>query len=113
MPMTCAACGVPQPSSRPLVPLAELGPQPEHEAPEVHLCLNCLERREAASWNRHEPEGQAIFEALAGKPIRASSRYTYMIEPDHRIHLLRLRPAWIQRHDTHAHAQGEQDTAHA
>lgn len=93
----CATCG----ANDELMSLSELGFGPEHGPRALLMCPSCLERRQAASWPATSEEGQGILDALAQRENPLEERYTYLGE-EQAVHLVRLRPGWVDRHAAEA-----------
>lgn len=71
-------------------------------APALHLCASCLAEREARVWPRSSDDGRRLSRALDERSAAPGQRFTYFYGDDEAIHLVRLRPAWVERHAAHA-----------
>lgn len=91
---TCAACGTEGTRGGTIRFLADPG---SGEDPEdiLHLCEGCLADRSAKIWHTQEKKGRQLQEELDSHTSGTSGRYSFLEEPGQRIHLLRLRPGWI------------------
>lgn len=94
----CETCGATGQIGDGIHKLAGLGFGPGQDDRAIHLCDGCLERRETDAWPLSGPDGQRLYEALQDKTQAPSRRYSYLLEPDENIHLVRLRPDWVDRH---------------
>ncbi|MDX1610804.1 MAG: hypothetical protein R3185_00445 [Candidatus Thermoplasmatota archaeon] len=95
MPGYCATC---HRESNDALELTELGFGPSHTGLSIQLCQSCLDRREAASWPARSSENQAIQDALNERHAPPQDRYTYLSDQEGVLHLLRLRPQWVDQH---------------
>lgn len=93
---SCQTCG----STDAVVDLNELGFGPGHELDAIHLCRSCIETRKAASWDKEDPDGQGILQALGERDDPPKERYTFVKDADDTVHLLRLRSDWVDDHAT-------------
>lgn len=76
-----------------------LGLDADERARAVHLCRDCLERRDTKHWSLDGDEGQRLFDALADRePGGRAGRYSYLFEPGEELHLVRLRATWVADH---------------
>lgn len=92
MQSRCEVCRASSSPKNPVVLLQELGLS--NEPPyRVHLCHGCLSRREVKAWNAKRGVGEEIARALSEHP-QSHGHYSYLGEPS-RIHLVRLRSAWV------------------
>lgn len=91
MPATCITCG----ASTELVRLNERGFGPAHQGLTVTLCQGCLEEREARAWEPDTKEAQSLLEALEARRAPPLERFTYLEDPEGTVHLLRLRPDFV------------------
>lgn len=91
----CAACGARSTRGGRVRRLNELGFGLENERKAIHLCQDCLHRRTERQWTLEDDDGRRVYDALHGDPNGTRQRYSYFLEEDDRIHLLRLRPEWV------------------
>lgn len=91
----CDACGARSTHGGRVRRLNELGFGPENAHKAIHLCHECLERREARRWTLENDTGQRVYDALNDRVQTTGQRYSYLIEEDDRIHLMRLQPDWV------------------
>lgn len=91
MAATCITCG----ASSQLVHLDERGFGPVHQGLTVTLCRGCLDEREARAWEPDTEETQALLEALEARRAPPLERFTYLEDPEGTVHLLRLRPDFV------------------
>jgi len=61
----------------------------------LHLCEECLERREVAHWTG-VIGGEEVERALRRR--RSPERFTYLHDETGDVHLVRLRDAWVRGH---------------
>jgi hypothetical protein len=94
----CDACGARSTRGGRVRRFNELGLGAENRRKAIHLCEECLHRRQERRWHLDHEMGQRVFEALRGRTSAASQRYSYLIEADDRIHLMRLQPSWVDDH---------------
>lgn len=98
MQATCATCHATGDVGDQLHELTEVGAGTPEGARTIHLCEDCLDRRETGHWSLAGAEGQRLYEALHSEPHAPRERYSYLVEPDQRLHLVRLRPDWLHQH---------------
>lgn len=98
MHATCATCHATGDVGDELHELTEVGGEGPSDARTIHLCEDCLDRRETSQWPLAGEAGQRLYEALDSQPHAPRERYSYLLEPDQRLHLVRLRPDWVQQH---------------
>lgn len=94
----CETCGATGTIGEGIRTLNELGVGPGHQAHAIHLCEDCLERKDTRSWELTDALGRRLYETLEAQTEAPARRYSYLLEPGERIHLVRLRPDWVQRH---------------
>ncbi|MBW3582939.1 MAG: hypothetical protein KY455_07570 [Euryarchaeota archaeon] len=94
----CMTCGTRPGEDDKIKILSEvLGPE-GLDAGSLRLCQTCLEKREARRWSRRDEQGKRLYRALRTKDHEQARRFTYLTDRD-RIHLTRLEPRWVHRHD--------------
>lgn len=94
----CMTCGTRAAQDKKITVLTEvLGPK-GLDAGSLRLCRTCLERREARRWSRRDEQGKRLYEALRTRDHERARRFTYLTDRDG-IHLTRLEPRWVHRHD--------------
>lgn len=94
---TCAACGTEGTLGRAVRFLSTPGGSDEPDEA-LHLCEGCLSKRSAKTWHSDGSQGAQIKEELDGPTSGPRDRYSYLEEPGQRIHLMRLRPDWVDAH---------------
>lgn len=93
----CDTCGARSTQGGRVRRLNELGFGPENERKAIHLCTECLEERQARYWNMTDEAGQRLRDALHQRYRVSGQRYSYLMEPDEAIHLVRLQPDWVDQ----------------
>lgn len=95
----CATCGTHGTLGESIRELEELGFGPDVDGSTIRLCRACLDLRDTKAWDLDDSEGRRLFEALQKQtPSQPHGRYSYLVEPDEDIHLVRLRTDWVQDH---------------
>ncbi len=69
---------------------------------EIRICQECLDLRETKRWNATGSQGRQLLDELPDKSQFAHRRYSYLVEPEQDIHLVRLRQDWVQEHVSEA-----------
>lgn len=92
---TCQACGARPATDAPLLRLTTTTDAPAERA--LTLCEACLDRRETEVWPRDGADGKRLCEALEDLDGEPTERYTYLLG-DAEVHLVRLRPDWVDQH---------------
>lgn len=87
----CITCG----AGTALVRLDERGFGPAHQGLTVTLCRGCLDEREARAWEPGTEEAQSLLEALEARRAPPLERFTYLEDTEGTVHLLRLRPGFV------------------
>lgn len=92
----CEVCG----TGSDLAVLSRPGERGERgeRAGSLRICRPCLAVREAASWPSNSPDGRRIAAALTDPAGPSGARFSYLRDEDEVVHLLRLRPGWVDRH---------------
>lgn len=95
MHVTCRTCGQEGSLEGEIHRLAEPGGS-EDASTAIHLCTDCLDRREAERWSPEDNDGARLLDALDTNEPAADRRYSYLVEPEESIRLVRLRRDWVQ-----------------
>lgn len=89
---TCAICGRDETKSLTTACGA-------HAPQQVHLCERCLDVRDTQRWSADGEEGQRLRAALTGHTHdHPQGRYTYLLDEEEDIHLVRLARDWLTTH---------------
>lgn len=65
---------------------------------QIRICVDCLNQRETKRWNAQAPQGEQLLAELPSKSRFVQRRYSYLVEPEEDIHLVRLHQDWVQDH---------------
>lgn len=98
MPVNCQSCGKPESSDRRVRTLTEVE-LPEASAGNVlKLCDVCLDTRTTRTWTPDEAKQERLNEALVEEQHKPAHRFTYLRDEAQNVHLVRVRPEWIEEH---------------
>ncbi len=90
-PAPCQACHA-QPDDEPV----NLEP-PRPGAGTLTLCGECFARRQARVWDLDTREGRRLRRELDASTT-GPRRFSYLLEDQRYLHLVRLNPDWVERH---------------
>lgn len=65
----------------------------------LSVCPGCLSQRDTRQWNTDGGEGRRLLDALTSREHEhPQGRYTYLLDPDDAVHLVRLQHDWMDQH---------------
>lgn len=99
MEHSCSLCGGTSGEGHEIQPFAELGFGPEEDGARLHLCTDCLERRNAKRWEPGRQMTTRVLSVLEGTAKQhPQGRYSYLRDPERGVHLVRLQNDWARSH---------------
>lgn len=90
----CATCGTEGTLGQSVRRLTLPDPTAE-ETDALHLCQSCLSTRSTKVWHAQGEQGKRLRDSLESHTPGSGDRYSYLEEPGQRLHLMRLRPGWV------------------
>lgn len=95
----CTACHRSMPLSS-LAHLHDLELREGGSRKEVLLCDRCLQARRSRSWAANASKTDRLIKHMGGRHDRTHSRFSYLQDEAKDVHLVRLRPQWVDGHLT-------------
>ncbi|MBW3582940.1 MAG: hypothetical protein KY455_07575 [Euryarchaeota archaeon] len=96
MPVNCQSCGKAESEERTVRTLTEVELPEEAAGNVLNLCMDCLETRTTRTWSPDEAKQERLNEALVEEQHKPAHRFTYLRDEDQNVHLVRVRPEWIE-----------------